>query len=336
MAHGNANYFLSPHRRVPFALRRKPDMVVQNGFKIEIVDANNTQRSFPEHCKDGKTYVEAEPDAEYFISVQKIGPVTSSADRNDMILEICVDGQCLGWKIGLYRWNIDKTPHLYGLCTVHNGIRTSTALKFVKPSICPVETNSSASPSPLVMTGKIKCYIFEADIEQRTSYSSFSSPRRQRNYRATMEARPVNVPHGSGENFKRKNTRSEAGSVTLAKVDPISPASPSSESEDSSLGSQSRSPTFSFKKGDLVATINLNYCSALGLIHVGVLPKPDVYTHHAMLTGKKRDISRPPIVTPKRIRIFNTVSVNGSQIASRESFRDLFDLTILSSEDENG
>ncbi len=46
-------------------------MVVEGGFRVELVDAN-TKIPYKEHTKDGKTYVEGDPDAEYFVSLLKV------------------------------------------------------------------------------------------------------------------------------------------------------------------------------------------------------------------------------------------------------------------------
>jgi hypothetical protein len=46
-------------------------MVVESGFRVELVDANS-KIPYKEHTKYGKTYAEVEPDADYFVSLQKI------------------------------------------------------------------------------------------------------------------------------------------------------------------------------------------------------------------------------------------------------------------------
>jgi hypothetical protein len=77
--------------------------------------------------------------------------------------------------------------------------------------------------------------------------------------------------------------------------------------------------SFSYRKcEELIAVINLHYCSAVGLIHVGVLPKPDIYTYHRMVTGKKRARAKIPIVTHKRIRRASTLTVDGTQMSTSE------------------
>ncbi len=89
------------------------------------------------------------------------------------------------------------------------------------------------------------------------------------------------------------------------------------------------------KREELVSVINLHYCSAKGLIHVGVLPKPDIYTYHRMVTGKKRARAKIPImiVTHKRIR--RVVTVDGTELSNSERYNDLFDLSDLPSDGED-
>jgi hypothetical protein len=90
-----------------------------------------------------------------------------------------------------------------------------------------------------------------------------------------------------------------------------------------------------WERGRLLDVITLHYCSAVGLMNVGVLAKPDIYTWHRMNT-KKRQISAVniPIVTPKRIRKSSTVTVNGRELSNIEDFSDLYDLSELPSDDE--
>ena len=68
-------------------------MVVRSGFQVQLVDAK-TMTPFKEHEKDGKIYVEAEPDAEYFIGIRRISP----AGHPVILSYYSVDGHCLGYR----------------------------------------------------------------------------------------------------------------------------------------------------------------------------------------------------------------------------------------------
>jgi hypothetical protein len=90
----------------------------------------------------------------------------------------------------------------------------------------------------------------------------------------------------------------------------------------------------------LIDVITLNYCSAVGLISVGVLPKPDIYAWHRMTNpGKRRtaatmDDDIPIAVPPKRICTVRTVKIDGKATCKNEEQSDLFDLSELPPDDE--
>jgi hypothetical protein len=91
-------------------------------------------------------------------------------------------------------------------------------------------------------------------------------------------------------------------------------------------GSGSSSYQYHRKYETLVTEINLYYCSAVGLMHVGVLPMPDIYTYHRMVNRKKRARAKIPIVTHKRIRSARTLTVDGTQMSTSEEYNDLFEI----------
>ncbi len=118
-------------------------MVVESGFRVELVDAN-TKISYKEHTKDGKTYAEVEPDAEYFVNLQKI----ELLPEDHYIVELYVDDQNLGWHVELDGNEIAEEPDYFGLCLVINWIESSRALKFVKSKlVVSDETDNSTSPA---------------------------------------------------------------------------------------------------------------------------------------------------------------------------------------------
>jgi hypothetical protein len=82
-------------------------------------------------------------------------------------------------------------------------------------------------------------------------------------------------------------------------------------------------------KTELLDVITLHYCTAVGLIHVGVLLRPDHYTMFHLETkgAKKRKLGEVPMVTPQQIR--KLLIVNGREISNQEELYDLFDLSEL-------
>jgi hypothetical protein len=273
-------------------------MVIRSGFRVELAEAC-TKKAFKEHIKDGKVYFEVEPDTEYFVSVQKIAKLT--VER--CLLELDVDDQCLGWRKGAHGPLIDARPEYYGLMQDAQGIISSRALKFVKPSY--VNRNSDDA-SPPMLFGTVRLKVYEAGAEytdQRNMYQDFTA----------SLARPT-VAVGNTGNETKKNLRS---------------------SEGIGLVHMAQRNSIVWERGRLLDVITLHYCSAVGLMNVGVLAKPDIYAWHRMNT-KKRQISavKSPIVTPKRIRRCSTVTVNGKKLSNKEEFSDLFDLSELPSDDE--
>jgi hypothetical protein len=49
-----------------------------------------------------------------------------------------------------------------------------------------------------------------------------------------------------------------------------------------------------FKAGALLDVVTLNYCAALGLMEVGVLKKPDMWTYHRMKRPRQAVIKKGP------------------------------------------
>ena len=80
-------------------------MVVAGKFKVEVVYAE-TKIPFKEHTAttDGDTYVEVEPDAEYFVDIE-------SKSEDPVVAYIRIDGKDLGYNVTLRK----KQNYLSGL-----------------------------------------------------------------------------------------------------------------------------------------------------------------------------------------------------------------------------
>jgi hypothetical protein len=85
-------------------------MVVEGGFRVELVDVN-TKIPYKEHTKDGKTYVEGDPDAEYFVSLLTVAVLP----EDHYIIDLFVGNQDLGWYCERDGDAIYDTPDYYGL-----------------------------------------------------------------------------------------------------------------------------------------------------------------------------------------------------------------------------
>jgi hypothetical protein len=229
-------------------------MVQQGDIKIELVYAD-TKMPFKEHSKDGKIYVEVEPDVEYFISVQQTG-----ASRGGVtVMTFGVDEQDLGYQTPYVQRSAQ--PSYQGLWTRQNGVSTMKALKFTKPRVSADGTNVKRG----LLMGKVEIQMYEGIFQGYTE--------QQRDFSSSFSAAAVDL-NQSGL-AKKKSLRSGEGETT--------------ESQSYS----GKRPVYA--KGSLFDTVTLNYCAALGLMEVGVLEKPDAWTFHRMKRPAKPDHGGPRV-----------------------------------------
>jgi hypothetical protein len=274
-------------------------MVVKGDFQIEIVEAQ-TKVPYKEHTKDGKTYAEVEPNAEYWISIQKVRAV--SFRSQNILVMFKVDGKDLGW-FKYYPHNyIDKEPRCVGLCECKDGVVSSRALRFVKPEI--LAGIGSASSEPMI--GNMEVEIYEGVI-------IYVDNSRHQDKLGIMEATTVSSRGGTAE---AKFVRSAAGETTH--LTPVTSAKA--------------------VKGAKLETITLHYCTVPGLMHVGVVTKPDnIWEAYKMINPHKKQPRLPPNegLQPKRTKITKTMQVDGRQVVMEEKYQDTFDLSQLPSDSED-
>jgi hypothetical protein len=90
-----------------------------------------------------------------------------------------------------------------------------------------------------------------------------------------------------------------------------------------------------YLSGVLIQNITLHYCTAYGLIQVGILPKPsNMYHIHQVSTGKRRATIPPPLVSPERAELRVRVT-HGNQVSTQITYHDSFDLTGLNSDSDD-
>lgn len=104
-------------------------MVEHWGFLIRLVEAES-KIPFKEHHHEGKTFVEAEPGAEYFIAVSR---PRSSELPGTLRLHFLVDGKNLGYCRGISK--MQNGTRYFGIRKRENRISTHTGLKFVPPKL---------------------------------------------------------------------------------------------------------------------------------------------------------------------------------------------------------
>ena len=259
-------------------------MVQCGDFKIGLVYAD-TKMPFKEHTKDGKIYVEVEPDVEYFISMQQTGTSRSGTT----ILSYHVDGKDLNYHQCSSKCRDE--PSYKGISNRQNGVTTKRALKFMKPRISQDGTNVNRD----LLMGKVEIKMYDGILKgYKDNHKDITS---------TFTTAAVDLEQ-SGL-VKKKSLRSGEGEITLTKK-------------------TSGKPHASFKRGAHIDTVTLNYCAALGLMEVGVLEKPDAWTHHRMKRPAKVEHGLRR-VQPKHIQ--DTGAAGSNTV-------ELFDLCAAASDDE--
>ena len=97
-------------------------MVVKGPFEVSLVRAD-TKEPFQEHENEcGETYVEVEPDMDYFVRVKSTYPERESLVRADLVLD--------GVGLGYYTIPIYGQERLHGLWTVQGNSQIEKALCF--------------------------------------------------------------------------------------------------------------------------------------------------------------------------------------------------------------
>ena len=276
-------------------------MTRKGSYSVELVDAT-TKEPLKEHRspkEDIDAYVEVEPDLEYFIKVH------NHSDNLTITMEFEVDGQDLGYNTTLdpdewdYAgvWSFDK----------HTSISEHKALKCKKSCFNPSMNINQNGNKPNnnnennnIGVVKVKIYekIYLEGYYQANNFESGFSGNAQVQYT------------GSNQEDKKFLT-SSIGNQQYRKID---------------NGMRRNS-----KKGQLLETITLKYCSTVGLIVDGVLPKPPLWDWYNMVnpSALPRSETMPklePITWTKE-----TIDPNGNIIESKNC--DLFDLTTMEDDD---
>ncbi|CAB9507890.1 expressed unknown protein [Seminavis robusta] len=284
-------------------------MVVDGQISVRLVNAE-TKEPFKEHMGDsGNVFVEAEPDAEYFIEILYDDEQKSDEDENQddddaledediadkhspaVFMEFSVDGKKLQAPLTL---SPSSETYYAGIWSCNNGTSKERALRFQIPASGGVLPDGEE----LVM-GSVVVDVFEA-IPNGT--------------RALLDCEGDFVSSSPVKGNIAKLLRSGQGSTC--------------ETETMALVSQV------FKRGRLLRTISVKCCTALGLIHVGVLPKPPVWEYLRMRKPATQETTSSNFnyVEPTRVKRGGTV-VDGVEIEPPQEC-EFFDLAVLSDDDE--
>jgi hypothetical protein len=134
-------------------------MVQQGDFKVQLV--NTTSKiPFLEHTRDnGDTFVEAEPNAEYFIQWQKKAAV-NWGHVPFLVLEFLVDGISLGFGCYTSSRKITAFPSYEGPTDFVDGKCVTRALRFYKPNSLPTTVEFSVDRFVEKM-GRVDIRVYE-------------------------------------------------------------------------------------------------------------------------------------------------------------------------------
>jgi len=154
-------------------------------------------------------------------------------------------------------------------------------------------------------------------------------------FRTTQETIKLDVPKEEEKNLKDKKVmRSTAGTATLAKKKPQAPVVPvvktALAAQKTAPKSEPAKPKKKYCRGPHLATVTLNYCSTVGLILLGVLPKPhpDWKPTNSTVTGPP-----PPPPVANLDEITETITYKDDFGLEHQAVQ--FDLTGLSDDNHN-
>jgi hypothetical protein len=211
-------------------------MVKKGRFTVELVSAE-TKAAFQEHARGQATFIEVEPEAEYFVRISvKAGPNV----RGD----ISVDGRDMDYFTDLRTVERTRSRNC-GLYSYDGFSSTDKSLKFAKAKIFHSADDDAKENKPF-WTGNVTVKFFELLDSGRT----FTMPI----YHNTWTGGDVGFVKGQADP-KKKGFMTTQGNLA--------------ESAQDNGARRLCTP------GRLLETVKLNYCSTTGLIVAGVLgPDP--------------------------------------------------------------
>lgn len=222
--------------------------------------------------------------------------VKVESNRESTAIEIEIDGKDLGY--GVFHWDAPSSSQL-GLWNVERGMSTQTAFKFA-----PVVTSQHPpgnDDEPSSWTGNVTARYF--------SQGTYSEDGARAAKKLVSPWEPEMV--GCAPMSSKEAVKSQQGERSMIDKD---------------------SCIIGGKRGDLLCTITVKYCTTLGLIHAGILPKPPMWDEHRMLFPRRDESGEQKMdITPTRKTMFLALD-DGTVLESREV--DMFDLTGLQESDD--
>ena len=236
-------------------------MVVVKDFEFQIVsteDDNKTPFKEWESKTNLETYVEVEPDAEYFLSVEMVQTSSTS-----LLCEYYVDGKFLGY--------LDVFPGILGprfrgiFSRSNSSVETMKALKFVKASFHSSNKEDRVGFGSEIGAGMgvIEMKVYQA-IE-----NGYTATGNEKSFASSFTTSSIDIEDGAFVTMK-KNLRTGEGNKSVV-----------------TKASNMNGVKMTYLKGPQLYTIPLYYCATLGLISVGILPKPPAWDYQRMIRPSK-------------------------------------------------
>ena len=235
-------------------------------FTLEIINAESREPMKEFEAPDGKVYIEAEPDLEYFLRCSSDRP---GRPHTHVFLDI--DGTGLGYKSRF----TTKTADL-GLWKSVDGVSSYVALKFVlkRTRAVPVAGDPAATTPPVGrITAKFyECTKGEGMVEVKDHDHTGKIPAGIDNQADNFSA--------MGETTGKKAFASVAGSTISGGGTAAIGAAAGAGAHSGGYGGggavakKEKKPRMKpkYDTGPRLGQISIHYTSALGFIHLGILP----------------------------------------------------------------
>jgi hypothetical protein len=262
-------------------------MVIVGDYSIRLVEAK-TKVPFKEHLgPDGAIYAEVEPDLEYYVEIEIVGgdPATWS------VFELTIDGK----KLKYHSFHLKSDGKIFkGLWSREKHIVTKRAFAFHRPTV----VNTCNSGAFKDWAGKVKVDVSQGIPTRKKRHTTVSAD-------SIEPASSINPRQAMNMGSNRKFLRSGEGKHT----------------ETTRLRSNG---VLSYKRGRLLESETIYYCTTPGLIHAGILIKP-----HAISVDETEAVAntQPPVKRKKRPN-------NGTQGCALKDF-DFYDLSVIPDDEDD-
>ena len=275
-------------------------MVVAGNFSAQLVNAE-TNEPFREHVgKKGEVYAEIEPDCEYFIRIQVVG----GDQKRKRCFQVAVDGTMMESRTIANR---KSGPAHIGMLSRENGIVVNKAFALRNP---PVKYNGELKVDACMPIGSVTVRVSEAVHDGSPEPMDFKEG-------LGPPKDSVEVPYELGVFSGKKFLRTTEGTLSRITVTP-----------ERSVTTKGRKKKYSsYRAGALLQELNIHYCTALGLIHAGVLEKPPMWD----LFRKQQNYGKRSLPLPRRPKPAKRIKVdaiyNGDTLIVPAKTIEVFDLT---------